>query len=205
MDEKRASLVVFGVILIMILLAVKLAVPTLVSSADSDGTQTFSNGGISFEYPQNLSESPVILNQIISGDFMGIISGDTLGELISVDGNYEILVQKYNLSDFGTNSSQDVLYQTITGLNDSNTTILNETTRNVNGITINEILFSTVTPDNTNQETLFVILAKDQKVYMLQFNSISVAQDGANATVNPTAFNDSMQTFQEIISNIKVE
>lgn len=205
MDKKRASLVVFGVILIMILLAVKLAVPTLVSSVDSKGTKTFSNGGISFEYPQNLSESPVILNQIISGDFMGIISGDTLGELISVDGSYEILVQKYNLSDFGTNSSQDVLYQTITGLNDSNTTILNETTRNVNGLTVHEILFSTVTPAKTTQETLFVVLAKDQKVYMLQFNSISVTEDGANTTVNPTAFNDSMQTFQKIISTIKVE
>lgn len=189
----------------MILLAVKLAVPTLVSSADSHGTKTFSNGGISFEYPQNLSESPVILNQIVSGDFMGIILGNTLGELISVDGSYEILVQKYNLSDFGTNSSQDVLHQTITGLNDSNTTILNETVRNVNGLTIHEILFSTVTPDNTTQETLFVVLAKDQKVYMLQFNSISVTKDGANTTVNPKAFNDSMQTFQKIISTIKVE
>jgi hypothetical protein len=205
MDKKRASFVVFGVILIMVLLAVKLAVPTVVSSVDSNGTKTFSNGGISFEYPQNLSESPVILNQIVSGDFMGIIFGNTLGELISVDGNYEILVQKYNLSDFGTNSSQDFLYQTIAGLNDSNTTIFNETTRNVNGLTIHEILFSTVAPDNTTQETLFVVLAKDQKVYMLQFNSISVTEDGANTTVNPTAFNDSMQTFQKIISTIKVE
>jgi hypothetical protein len=205
MDKKRASFVVFGVILIMVLLAVKLAVPTVVSSVDSNGTKTFSNGGISFEYPQNLSESPVILNQIVSEDFMGIIFGNTLGELISVDGNYEILVQKYNLSDFGTNSSQDFLYQTIAGLNDSNTTIFNETTRNVNGLTIHEILFSTVAPDNTTQETLFVVLAKDQKVYMLQFNSISVTEDGANTTVNPTAFNDSMQTFQKIISTIKVE
>ena len=109
MDKKRAALVIFGLILLTILLVVKFTAPIIMASANSNGTKTFSNGGISFEYPQDWSESSGLTDEILAGDFIGILSGTTLGYLSSSDGSYDLRVQKYSLSDFGANSAQELL------------------------------------------------------------------------------------------------
>ena len=199
MDKKRAALIIFGVVLIMILSVVKFAVP-IITAANSDGTKTFSNGGISFEYPSNWSESPVLLNQVLAGDFTDILLGTNLGEL-SHDGSCDLMIQKYSLS--GADSTQEFLDGFKADMKDSNVT-LNENITNVNGLTINEMLVYSTTPDNTSQKTFFAIFAKGQSVYMLQFNSVSVVQDGKSLQ-NSSVFEDSIPTFQKIISTIKVD
>ena len=144
MDKKRAALVIIGVILIIILLAVKSTEPAI--ATNSNGNKTFSNGGISFEYPQNWQESTDILNMIFAGDFMGILSGTTLGDLSSPTGSYDLTIQKYSLSDFNANSTQDFLDKNRKEMEDSNSTIISENTTNVNGLTIYEMLTYSSTP-----------------------------------------------------------
>jgi hypothetical protein len=211
MDKKRAALVIFGLILLTILLVVKFTAPIITASANSNGTKTFSNGGISFEYPQDWSESSGLMDEILAGDFIGILSGTTLGDLSSSDGSYDLMIQKGSLSDFNANSTQDYLDKNRKEMEDSNFTILIENTTNVNGLTINEMLTYTTLPDNTHQETFFATVIKDQRVYMLQFNPTSVietdtaAQNGTDLTQNSSVFEDSIPTFQKIISTIKVD
>jgi hypothetical protein len=103
--NKKHGIILIGAILIVLILAVELTAPP----TNSNGTKTFSNGGISFEYPQDLSESSVLLNQITTLDFEGILLGNTLGDLISDDAGYNLQVDKYSLSSFYANSTQDVL------------------------------------------------------------------------------------------------
>ncbi|AEG17568.1 hypothetical protein [Methanobacterium paludis] len=211
MDKKRAALVIFGLILLTILLVVKFTAPIITASANSNGTKTFSNGGISFEYPQDWSESSGIMDEILAGDFIGILSGTTLGSLSSSDGSYDLMVQKYSLSDFGANSAQNFLDRNKEDLKDSNATILSENTTNINGLIVNEMLVNFTNPDNTSSETFFAIIIKDQMAYMLQFNPTSVvetdttAQNGTDLTQNSSVFEDSIPTFQKIISTIKVD
>ena len=96
-------------------------------------------------------------------------------------------------------------------LKDSNATILSENTTNINGLIINEMLVNSTNPDNTSSKTFFAIIIKDQMAYMLQFNPTSVvetdttAQNGTDLTQNSSVFEDSIPTFQKIISTIKVD
>ena len=208
MDKKRVALVIIGLILIIILLAVKSTEPAI--ATNSNGNKTFSNGGISFEYPQNWQESSTFLDQIFSLDFMGILSGNTLGDLSSPTGSYDLMIQKYSLSSFNANSTQDFLDKNRKEMEDSNSTIISENTTNVNGLTIYEMLTYSTLPDNTHQETFFAIVVKDQRVYILQFNPTSIQENaetnnGTDLNQNSKVLHDSIPRFQKIISTIKVD
>jgi|GEM_PF-2885431 hypothetical protein len=191
MNQKHA-VILLGAVLIILLLAVEFTAPP----TNSNGTRTFSNGGISFEYPQDLSESSVLLDQIATLDFEGMLHGNTIGNLISEDAGYNLQVDRYSLSSFYANSTQDVLDEEKAELKDVNSSVLSENTTNANGLAVHEML---VYSNDTDQKTFFAIVVKDQRVCILQFNPL------LNGNAEQSSIDDLVPAFQKIVSTVKVD
>lgn len=147
---------------------------------------TFSKKGITFNYPENWSEFPNFINQIVSGDFHGI------GALNEANGYAHLIIQKYNLSYLGKNSVQE-FQNTIKDVDNSNSTIIMDNTTSVNDLTIYKMVTYDHNPDNTTQKTLFVTTGKNQTAYVLQFYS------------DPKLFDKYLPVFNKIVSTIKIQ
>jgi hypothetical protein len=148
--------------------------------------KAFSKDGISFQYPSNWK----------TNSLFGYVV-----ELQSPNGDFTITIQKISLDNAET-AIKELNEQNKQELMKSKTTIVNETTLNVNGLTVYEMITSLNSTSigslnktffGSHQKDLFVITGKGQNAYIMQFSS-----------PDDNSFDKHLPEFNQMISTIKI-
>lgn len=170
----------FSVIMGILVLFMFLSGCTTTTSQDLN--KTFSQGGITFNYPKDWQ----IESRSSAGDIVG--SGRDVQDLVTlVSPNGIILhVSKANLSS--SNLTIDVLKEaTIENIkNSAQGQVLNETNTTVGGLIVYEVLMNVKDPKTiTDQKILSVITGKDgQSAYYIQFIAENSTFDSNRDLIN---------------------
>lgn len=157
--------------------------------------KTFNNSGISFQYPGNWSDNVNITWS--SGDN---IQNESIGGL--GNGNVTLGVLYINESQVPAFKSFDIsalanlaVQSWKTGANGNNTNILSQTSRQLNNITLDEIIYTTPDPATNNLYKYYYVITgeKGKSVYILRFGA-------------PEAdFSKYFSQFQSIVNSIKIK
>lgn len=159
-------------------------------SPDQNLNSNFSNGGITFNYPNDWN------NATSSGS---IVSGGSslvdLGTLANSNG-LTLHISKADISSAGGITiavMKDVSKKNL--LNGSSAQLLSDNKTSVNGLTVYETSFTLKDPkSNQDQKSLFVITGKDkQTVYYMQF------------IADTSTFDQNQNLINRIIGTIKIQ
>jgi hypothetical protein len=151
----------------------------------SDLTSTFSQSGLTFNYPGDWVTSSA---KYIDSSNSVIQS---LGTFSTPDGRLVLDVSKQDM----TSTVEAAKEGTKTNLKSvPSAQILSETTKTVNGLTVYEMVVTYTDSNNKEAKTLYVITGKDgQVVYYLQFID------------EPSNFNSDTKLMDSIVNTIKIQ
>jgi len=181
---KNSSSLIFGILGILVLVVFASGC----TSNSMDLSQTFSNGGISFNYPSDMNNTNS--STVVSG-------GSSLVDLgtLAASNGYTIAVSKADITGSGATIEQ---MKEATNANikkgSSTAQVLSDNTTTVNGVKVYETLMTMKDPSSNDVKSLFVTTGKDgQTVYYLQF------------IADPSTYDSNAQLTNNIINTIKIQ
>lgn len=160
-------------------------------SPDQNLNSNFSNGGITFNYPNDWKNA-TSSETIVSGGSSLV----DLGTLANSNG-LTLHISNGNLSSYGTTATiakmKDITKQGI--VNGTSAQVLSDNMTSINGVNVYEISFTLKDPkSNQDQKSLYVVTGKDrQTVYYMQF------------IADTSTFDQNQDLINRIIGTIKIQ